>query len=126
MKLFSIESEKIGIECGGCNKVYMFNKKYFSYISPDYCINNTPIQCPNCKNLVGINTRIEAKQSDSIRCPSCGSKQIVSGNKGFSVGKAAVGAVLLGPIGAVGGLIGSNKVMLTCANCGRKWEAGKR
>lgn len=64
--------------------------------------------------------------SDEIRCPKCGSTQIVAGNKGFGLGKAAAGGLLLGPVGLLGGLIGSKKVMITCLKCGHKWEAGKR
>ena len=37
--------------------------------------------------------------------------------KGFSVGKAAVGAVLLGPIGLVGGALGKKKVSYYCTKC---------
>lgn len=44
-----------------------------------------------------------------FRCPMCGEmlkwKKIDSMNKGFSVGKAAAGAILLGPIGLVGGAL---------------------
>ncbi len=64
--------------------------------------------------------------SDEIRCPKCGSTQIAAGNKGFGLGKAAAGGLLLGPVGLLGGLIGSKKVMITCLKCGYKWEAGKR
>ena len=39
-------------------------------------------------------------------------------NKGFSVGKAAVGAVLLGPVGLVGGALGKKTVTYYCRNCG--------
>lgn len=41
-----------------------------------------------------------------IKCPSCGSlnfEAVASSKKSLSVGKAAVGGVLLGPLGAVGG-----------------------
>ena len=62
---------------------------------------------------------------DSIKCPKCGSTQITAGNKGFGFGKAAIGAVALGPVGLLGGLIGSKKVIVTCLNCGHKWQAGK-
>lgn len=41
------------------------------------------------------------------KCPMCGEtlnwKQVDTQKKGFSVGKAAVGAFLLGPVGLVGG-----------------------
>lgn len=62
----------------------------------------------------------------SIKCPRCGSSQLHSGEKGFSLGKAIAGDVLFGPIGILGGFIGSKKVMITCLKCGYKWEAGKR
>ncbi len=47
------------------------------------------------------------------KCPMCGEelnwKQVDRQNKGFSVGKAAVGAILLGPMGLVGGALGKKK-----------------
>jgi len=54
-------------------------------------------------------------------CPACGEnlgwKQVNAGNKGFSVGKAAVGAVLLGSVGLVGGALGKKKVTYFCTKC---------
>ncbi|NJK27378.1 MAG: hypothetical protein HC925_00685 [Coleofasciculaceae cyanobacterium SM2_3_26] len=46
---------------------------------------------------------------DAVCCPKCRSTQIIIGKKGFGVGKAALGAVLLGPVGLAGGMLGSNK-----------------
>lgn len=50
------------------------------------------------------------------KCPMCGEKEkwklVDSTNKGFSVGKAAVGAVLLGPIGLVDGAFRKEEAML--------------
>ena len=47
------------------------------------------------------------------RCPMCGEaiqwKLVDTSNKGFSVGKAAIGAVLLGPVGLLGGALGKKK-----------------
>ena len=37
---------------------------------------------------------------------------------GFSVGKAAVGGVLLGPVGLVAGALGKKKLTLVCDHCG--------
>jgi len=62
--------------------------------------------------------------SNEVKCPSCGSTQISAGNKGFGLGKAAAGGILLGPVGLLGGLVGSKKVMVTCLNCGKQWKAG--
>jgi hypothetical protein len=61
-----------------------------------------------------------------ITCPKCGSSQIAAGKKGFGAGKAAVGGLLLGPIGLLGGAIGKNKVRITCLKCGHSWKAGDR
>lgn len=51
------------------------------------------------------------------QCPSCGErtgwKCTGESNKGFSVGKAAAGGLLLGPIGLVGGALGKRKRRIT-------------
>jgi tellurium resistance protein TerD len=62
---------------------------------------------------------------DEIRCPKCGSTQITASNKGFGLGKAAVGGILLGPVGLLGGLIGSKKVVVSCLKCGHQWQPGE-
>ena len=60
--------------------------------------------------------------SAPIKCPVCGEvvgwKKVDTSKKGFSVGKAAVGAVLLGPVGLVGGALGKKTVTYYCAKCG--------
>jgi tellurium resistance protein TerD len=53
-----------------------------------------------------------------IKCPKCGSNQFYAGKKGFSGKKAVTGAVLTGGIGLHAGTIGSNKIKITCLNCG--------
>jgi predicted RNA-binding Zn-ribbon protein involved in translation (DUF1610 family) len=56
------------------------------------------------------------------RCPVCGEisqwRVVDMSNKGFSVGKAAVGAVLLGPVGLLGGALGKKKMTYYCGKCG--------
>ncbi len=41
--------------------------------------------------------------------------------KGFSLGKAVAGAVLLGPVGILGGAIGRKDIECKCLICGKKW-----
>lgn len=60
-----------------------------------------------------------------IKCPKCGSEQVFADKKGFGLGKAAVGGLLLGPVGLLGGCIGSNKIKITCLNCGYSWDVQK-
>lgn len=54
-------------------------------------------------------------------CPRCGSTSIMAAKKGFGVGKAVIGAYLLGPVGLAVGSIGSNKIERICANCGHRF-----
>lgn len=62
---------------------------------------------------------------DEIRCPKCNSNQFTAKNKGFGLGKAALGAIALGPVGLLGGLVGSKKIRVVCLKCGHEWEPGK-
>lgn len=55
-------------------------------------------------------------------CPKCGSTSLTANKKGFGIGKAAVGVMTFGMYGAIAGGIGSNKVIVTCLNCGYKWK----
>ena len=59
-------------------------------------------------------------------CPICGEQkrwiEVDQSKKGFSVGKAAVGGLLLGPVGLLGGALGKKKATYYCANCGFEHE----
>ena len=66
----------------------------------------------------------EIEDKTQIVCPKCGSNQINSGKDGFKLGQAVGGAILLGPLGLLGGLAGSNTVMVTCLRCANKWAPG--
>ena len=58
---------------------------------------------------------------DFTQCPKCRLgylRAIGERTGGFSGGKAAVGAVLLGPIGLAAGALGKKKVMYQCQKCG--------
>jgi tellurium resistance protein TerD len=56
------------------------------------------------------------------KCPQCCSNNIYVNKQGFSMGEAVLGCVLLGPLGLVGGMIGGQKIIFTCLNCGYKWQ----
>ena len=61
-----------------------------------------------------------------IKCPMCNNsitwKEVDTSKKGFSVGKAAAGGILLGPIGLLGGALGKTKKTWCCGNCGFQHE----
>lgn len=56
------------------------------------------------------------------RCPICGEmikwKKVDTSKKGFSLGKAAAGGLLLGPVGLLGGALGKKMDTYYCGNCG--------
>jgi len=64
-------------------------------------------------------------QEEQIKCPQCRSTQLTANQKGFGIGKAAIGGILTGGIGLLGGFIGSKKVKITCLKCGHSWKPGK-
>jgi tellurium resistance protein TerD len=63
-----------------------------------------------------------AKRPNHIYCPKCCSTEFQPFKKGFSLGKAAAGGLLLGPVGLLGGMIGANRVELVCLRCGHHWR----
>ena len=59
---------------------------------------------------------------DNVKCPKCGSTQIFANKKGFGLGKAVAGGLILGPIGLLGGTIGSGRIVVTGLKGGHKWK----
>lgn len=55
------------------------------------------------------------------KCPSCGSENYVVHTTGFSLGKAAGGMILLGPLGLAAGVLGSGKPECVCKRCKQGW-----
>jgi len=78
-------------------------------------ISATAESCPHCgQSMPGMR----------IHCPRCDSMNIESGQKGYGWGKAAAGAVLLGPVGLAAGMFGRKKVAFICQDCRKKWKQG--
>ncbi|MFZ5968011.1 MAG: TerD family protein [Bacillota bacterium] len=62
-------------------------------------------------------------QQSDLQCPRCRSTRVTAGKKGFGVGKAIVGGLLLGPIGLLGGFLGSKNLEFLCLDCSQRWNA---
>ncbi|WP_404989294.1 TM2 domain-containing protein [Clostridium culturomicium] len=68
-----------------------------------------------------------AHDKDHVCCPKCGSSHLTANKKGFSLGKALVGGLVLVPVAGVAtGMIGKNKIIITCLNCGKQFKPGQR
>lgn len=59
------------------------------------------------------------------KCPKCNSTNCYVDKKGFSGKKAVIGTLVAGPIGAAAGTINSNRIKITCLDCGYSYYAGK-
>ncbi len=55
-------------------------------------------------------------------CPKCHSNNIQFSKQGFSVGKAIIGGILTGGIGAIAGFHGRNRLKGKCLKCGYEWK----
>lgn len=60
--------------------------------------------------------------SHGFSCTKCGSTNVSVGKKGFGIGKAAIGGLLLGPVGLLGGFVGGNKIKISCNDCRYSYE----
>ncbi len=68
-----------------------------------------------------MQTAAQTYGGEHIACPRCHSTNVRTGEKGFGIGKAAIGGLILGPIGLLGGFIGKNQLKFTCQSCGKSW-----
>ena len=61
-----------------------------------------------------------------LTCPTCCSTDLEFRKKGYGFGKGLVGAMLLGPLGALAGGIGYKDVECLCHHCGNRFTPKPR
>lgn len=115
--------------CDECGYEFKFNKeKLPEDYSCEKCgsksgeiletMSEIRIRCLDCKNeIVAVHKRKNASappiasggfcSNSPVSCPKCGSSQITTGARGFSI---------------VWGFWGSNKTVNRCARCGHTWK----
>jgi len=78
------------------------------------------------ENSNGGTDRSSKPEESAAVCPRCGSSQLSGEKRGFGFGQAAVGGLLLGPVGRLAGVLGKNKVLVICLSCGHQWKLGRK
>lgn len=67
--------------------------------------------------------RLEQLKRDHVPfCPKCKSTNLTLVNKKLSIGRAIVGGVVAGEVGAMLGGLTSKKGKVKCINCGHTWK----
>lgn len=103
---------------------YLFNNPLFNKESFNY---RETKQAENRKKSREDGIKRKEQEKNNPTCPKCGSTALSANKKGFGLGKAVAGGLITGgAVGLLGGFIGSNKVEVTCINCGHKFIAGKK
>lgn len=75
----------------------------------------------NDKELKKIVNEMD-KYTSTHYCPKCHSSNIQFSKQGFSIGKAVIGGILTGGIGAIAGFHGRNRMKGKCLKCGYEWK----
>ena len=118
--LTSYGQKKNEVTCGKCGTTTVYNKQ-----------NQKCAICGDWLYQHMVSTKEAPREEDkavhhqdatAIHCPKCRSTQVTAQKQGFGLGKAAVGAVLTGGIGLLGGFIRSRKIYLTCLKCGHRFK----
>lgn len=126
MKYFNEDEQYIKGECLNCNRVLKIKRDSTQKTSEGFAL-TPPIRC-HCGSvhaaIQGFTQEAKANTKHEVRCPKCLSTSLAVNKKGFGLGKAVAGGLLLGPIGLLGGFWNSGKVKVTCLKCCHSWNVG--
>lgn len=130
MKYFGQDELHILAESEQCGKVLKIKREKISEVGTGYLINSISanLKCPCGNSCISIEGKpynpqtISSTKDVQLKCPKCKSTNLTANTKGFGLGKAAVGGILLGPVGLLGGLFGSKTPVFICLNCGNQFK----
>ena len=115
------ESEEAGfisVVCPSCNKSSNIKQSVATMTSKGYKLHGEG------KCVCGL-VFDEIIRDERIKCPKCGSTEIMVQKEGFDAKSACCGAFLVGPFGLLCGAKEANKLNRHCLKCAHKWEVGK-
>ncbi|QCJ42262.1 tellurium resistance protein TerD [Bacillus sp. S3] len=92
------------------------------HLQPDSSYQQPAYGYPSQSTFPSTTGSRQSYGGDDIMCPRCHSTHVRTGKKGFGLGKAAIGGLILGPVGLLGGFIGQNQLKFTCNSCGNNWS----
>lgn len=116
--------------CHFCGNSTTVPKADFYSATTSFCTPKHEIKCPSChrthRRSVPIYTAsmqeiCTQEPEKPLLCPHCGSGEFDIVKEGFDAGKAAIGGVLLGPIGLLAGASDSNNIQRICRRCGTRF-----
>lgn len=110
--------------CGFCGKKFTQTSTKPGYNHNQTAQNSSQSQIEMAKLQVEKEKlKIMQQQNEDVaRCPKCGSTSLSEKKKGYGVGKAAVGGLIVGPFGLLAGGIGANKRQIKCLKCGHEFK----
>lgn len=131
-RLFSASDEHILAECSSCGRVLKIAWSAAERRDGGGFDLIPEVRCPCGRSADSVlpsaprgpsrpRATSQSAAVSAVKCLKCGSDQFAAGTKGFGLGKAAAGGLLLGPVGLLGGLVGCKKVRVTCLRCGNTW-----
>ena len=90
-------------------------------------VDRNVLRCPWCEanGKTGWSDNGTGAGDDVIRCPLCGSRNVVAVRKDYDPGCGCLGLLLFSWIGLLLGFLGGGKLEMQCMQCGAEWPAGK-
>lgn len=92
-------------------------------------VSDKAASCPHCGcPIAPAETPAPAPSGDGkteyLCCPQCKSRELQPEKRGFSTGKALMGAFVFGPYGILAGNSGARDEYLVCLKCGNRFKVG--